>query len=330
MELCDIPEPEITGPECVKIAVRRGGICGTDLHILEGGYGFLPPVTLGHEISGEVVEVGRSVHRASVGDRVTLLPSLHGTCGRCRYCQEGEYYFCRERRSVGSGRDGGFAEYCVVPESLVFPVASHVGFEAAALIEPFACCVKAVVLSTDIRAGDLVLVTGPGPIGLMCAHLALLAGARVVASGTEGDAERLQTAEHLGAERTLTVQEEEPAEVVRDLSEGVGADAVIECSGAPAAVHQCLEAVRPLGSYTQVALIDHPIEVDFGRIVYKQLRVQGSISQNWPGWRKTLDLVNVNKVDLSRFVSHQLPLEDWDKAFEGASSRAGLKYLLVP
>ena len=119
LTLCDIPEP-VAGPGEVLIQVHASGLCGTDMHIREGGYGFRPPVTLGHEIGGEVIDVGESVTHISVGDRVTVNPTGNGSCGRCRFCHQGSYFFCPERRSVGSGIDGGFAQSLVVPGPLVF------------------------------------------------------------------------------------------------------------------------------------------------------------------------------------------------------------------
>lgn len=327
--LCDIPEPGIQHADDVKIAVQCGGLCGTDLHIRHGGYGFCAPVTLCHEFSGDVVDVGKNVEHVKPGDRVTVMPSASGSCGHCRYCQVGEYFFCPQRNSVGSMRDGGFADYCVVPHTLVFPLPNSVSYEAAALVEPLACCVKAINLNTHIAPGDLVLVSGPGPIGLMCAVLAQKAGGRVVVCGTHRDADRLKKADELGAERTVNILSENVVDIARNLSDG-GADIVIDCAGSAGSVNQCLEAVRPTGTFVQVALIDQPIQADWGKIIYKQLRVHGSIAQNWTSWYRALDLVKSNVIDLTAFVSHRLPIEDWQRAFDGAEQQQGLKYLLCP
>ena len=328
--LCDIPEPGLEHPTDIKIAVQRGGLCGTDLHIRHGGYGFDPPVTLCHEISGDVVDIGQNVQRIKIGDRVTVLPSASGACGHCRYCQMGEYFFCDQRNSVGSKRDGGFAEYCVVPENLVFPLPESVSYDAAALVEPLACCAKAISLNTHIAPNDTVFITGPGPIGLMCATLAHLSGGHVILCGTQRDTDRLAKAKTLGITHTLNINQTDPVQYTRDLTNGHGADIVIDCAGSAGAIAQCLEAVRPLGTFTQVALLDHPIEVDWGKIIYKQLHVQGFIAQNWESWHKALDLVTTNTIDLTQFVSHHLPLEDWEQAFDGVENQEGLKYLLVP
>lgn len=328
--LCDMPEPGLENPTDVKIAVQRGGLCGTDLHIRHGGYGFQPPVTLCHEISGDVVEIGPQVEHIHIGDRVTIMPSANGACGQCPYCQTGEYFFCPHRNSIGSMRDGGFAEYCVVPEHLVFPIPESVSYDAAALVEPLACCVKAINLNTRITPDDTVLITGPGPIGLMCATLVQLSGGHVILCGTERDTARLAKARELDIPHTIDINQDNPVALTRDLTNGQGADIVIDCAGSAGAITTCLEAVRPLGTFTQVALLDQPINVDWGKIIYKQLHVQGFIAQNWESWRKALALATTNTIDLTQYVSHRLPLEDWQQAFDGAEKQEGLKYLLVP
>ncbi|MBT3605669.1 MAG: alcohol dehydrogenase catalytic domain-containing protein [Candidatus Latescibacteria bacterium] len=328
--LCDIPEPGLQHPTDIKIAVQCGGLCGTDLHIKHGGYGFDPPVTLCHELAGDIVEIGKDVQHLKIGDRVTVMPSANGACGHCRYCQTGEFFFCPQRNSIGSKRDGGFAEYCVVPANLAFSVPNTISYDAAALVEPLACCIKAISLNTHITPNDTVFITGPGPIGLMCATLAQLSGGQVVLCGTEHDTDRLTKAKELGIKHTLNINQIDPVQYTRDLTNGHGADIVIDCAGAASAIAQCLEAVRPLGIFTQVALLDHPINIDWGKIIYKQLHVQGFIAQSWESWHKALDLVTTNTIDLTQFVSHRLPLEKWEQAFNGAEQQQGLKYLLIP
>ena len=330
VELCDIPEPPVSSPNDVKIAVRSGGICGTDLHIREGGYGFKPPVTLGHEICGDVVETGASVTRVSPGDRVTVNPTANGSCGQCRHCHTGTYFFCKNRKSIGSGVDGGFAEYLTVTENLVFSLPETISYDAGALVEPFACCVKAVGRYSDIAPGDVALVCGPGPIGLMCGWLAKQSGAQVIVAGTSVDGDRLNAARQMGADVAVNVEEADVTEIIADLSEGYGADIVIDCGGTRGSVNQCLQAAANGGQYTQVALIEHPFEIDWGRIVYKQLRVQGSIATDWPSWDLAIQMVRSGQVDLGQFVSHRHTLDDWETGFDHAVGKIGLKQILTP
>ena len=330
VELCTIPEPDVTASDQVKIRVHAGGICGTDLHIREGGYGFKPPVTLGHEICGDVVEVGQTVSTIAVGDRVTVNPTASGSCGQCRYCHTGTYFFCENRKSVGSGIDGGFAEYLIVPEPLVFSLPSSVTYDAGALVEPFACCVKAVCRFSDISPGHVVLVCGPGPIGLMCVWLAAQAGAQVVVAGTGADGDRLIAAKQMGADHAVNVETDSVIDTIHGLTDGQGADIVIDCGGTRGSVDQCLQAAANCAQFTQVALIEHPFEIDWGRVVYKQLRVQGSIATDWPSWDQAIRMVRSGQVDLEQFVSHRHMLDEWETAFDHAETKVGLKQILKP
>ena len=329
LTLCDIPEP-VAGPGEVLIQVHASGLCGTDMHIREGGYGFRPPVTLGHEIGGEVIDVGESVTHISVGDRVTVNPTGNGSCGRCRFCHQGSYFFCPERRSVGSGIDGGFAQSLVVSGPLVFGLPDHLAYAAVAMVEPFACCVKAVCRFSDIAPGDIALVCGPGPIGLMCAWLALQAGAQVVVAGTGSDGDRLERARSMGVTAAVNVEDTDVVETLAEMSEGYGADVVLDCGGTRGSVNQCLQAAANCGRFTQLALIDHSFDIDWGRIVYKQLNVQGTIAADWPSWDRALTMTREEQVDLTQFVTHTHSLEDWETAFEHAEGRIGLKQILEP
>ena len=167
----------------VAVRVKACGVCGTDVHMYHGAPGSVqirPPVVLGHELSGEVAEVGAGVDRLADGDRVTVDPNM--PCGRCFYCRIGRGHLCESLRAVGVTQDGGFAEYCIVPASQVYRVRQSVSFEAAALAEPLACCLHGIDRMA-IRPGQEVAVFGVGPIGLMAVQLAFLSGAsRVFAS----------------------------------------------------------------------------------------------------------------------------------------------------
>ena len=329
LTLCDIPEPTASRNE-VLIRVHAGGLCGTDMHIREGGYGFRPPVTLGHEIGGEVVDVGAGASGITIGDRVTVNPTANGSCGHCRFCHEGSFFFCPERRSIGSGIDGGFAEYLVVPAPLAFTLPETISFEGAALVEPFACCVKAVCQLSRLSPGHTALICGPGPIGLMCAWLAIQAGAQVVVAGTSADGDRLTQARSLGVAEAVNIEETDVVDLIAGLSDGYGADVVLDCGGTRGSVNQCLQAAANCGHFTQVALIDHPFEIDWGRIVYKQLSVQGTIAANWSSWERALTMAREGHIDLTQFISHTHTLDEWETAFEHAEEKVGLKQILKP
>ena len=302
VELLDVAEPT-AGPDQVVIQVHNAGICGTDIHILKSEYVIDPPVVMGHEVCGEIVEVGPDVTGFAVGDRVTVNPSAARLCGTCRYCRAGAPFFCIDRSSLGSSLDGGFAKYCAARQGILFRVPDGLDSTVGALSEPLACVYQAVVELTEIKAGELVVVTGPGPIGLMALLLAKVRGARVMVLGTGADAVRLRCARSLGADVVLDVEQEDAAGVVADLTGGYGADVALECSGAAGGAAQCLELLKKEGCYTQVGIFGAPIQVNLDAVVIKQLRVQGSICHTWQTWERTMAFLASGAIDLAPLIS---------------------------
>jgi L-iditol 2-dehydrogenase len=329
VEYTDMPDPQ-AGPGQVVIEVRNAGVCGTDIHIFKSEYVIKPPVILGHELCGTIVETGPGVTRLKVGDRVTVNPSAGRLCGKCRYCQVGAPFFCIDRAAVGSGMNGGFAKYCGVRQEIVIPLPANLDFEAGALCEPFACAVQAVIELTTINPGDVVAVSGPGPIGLMCAMLAKGQGAHVVLLGTANDAGRMALSKSLGVDATVNVSAEDPREIIKQLTQGYGADAVLECAGAPASAAMCLDLVRKMGRYTQVGIFGAPLQIDLDKVVLKQVRFQGSICHTWETWERTMRLLGDGAFDLRPLISNRLPLSRWNEAFQGVINKTETKVLLHP
>jgi L-iditol 2-dehydrogenase len=329
VEYTDMPDPQ-AGPGQVVIEVRNAGVCGTDIHIFKSEYVIKPPVILGHELCGTIVETGPGVTRLKVGDRVTVNPSAGRLCGKCRYCQVGAPFFCIDRAAVGSGMNGGFAKYCGVRQEIVIPLPGNLDFEAGALCEPFACAVQAVIELTTINPGDVVAVSGPGPIGLMCAMLAKGQGAHVVLLGTANDAGRMALSKSLGVDATVNVSAEDPREIIKQLTQGYGADAVLECAGAPASAAMCLDLVRKMGRYTQVGIFGVPLQIDLDKVVLKQVRFQGSICHTWETWERTMRLLGDGAFDLRPLISNRLPLSRWNEAFQGVINKSETKVLLHP
>jgi L-iditol 2-dehydrogenase len=315
----------------VKVEVRAAGVCGSDLHIYhdEIGISIEPPVVMGHEFAGVVVEQGAGVEGLQVGDRVTC-ETTAWSCGRCRACRAGHYNMCASRKVVGYALDGCFARYCVVNRRQVHPLPDNVDFLAGALTEPLACCVHAVLELSSIVAGDVVVITGPGPIGLLCLQLAKAAGGYAIVCGTSSDAGRLALARRLGADLTVDVQAEDALASIHEQTAGQGADLFLECAGAPAAAQLGLRATRRGGQYTQVGLFPGPFELQFDLIAYRELRVTGSLGQRWTSWRRALALMARDQVDTHSLVSHVLPLDQWREAFRLFEEKQGLKIVLEP
>ena len=330
MELRDaeVPKP---GPGQVLIEVKAAGICGSDLHILHWDIAFAmkPPMIIGHEFSGVIVETGSGVEGWKPGDRVTAEPSAI-ICGECRYCRTGAYNLCANRRVMGYWVDGVFAEYVVAGAVRLHRLPDRTSFEEGALTEPLACCVHAVHELTGVEVGDFVAVTGPGAIGLLCAQLAKAEGAVVMMVGTNVDRDRLAKAKELGIDYCVNLQERDPLEAVRELTEGYGADIVFECSGAAPAAAMGIELARKQGKYTQVGLFGKPITLDFERIAYKELVVTGSLAQRWTAWKRTIRIMELGKVDLGAVISDKFPISRWQEAFDKFEAKQGLKILLDP
>lgn len=168
LEVQEKPEPS-PGRNQVKIEVKYAGICGSDIHTYEGHYKVATPVTLGHEFAGEVVEVGENVTEFKVGDRVTSETTFY-ICGECEYCKTQDYNLCNHRKGLGSQQDGGFTKYLIARKESVHHLPVNVDYQSAAMTEPLACTYHAVA-KTEINEGDLVVVIGPGPIGLLAAQV---------------------------------------------------------------------------------------------------------------------------------------------------------------
>jgi L-iditol 2-dehydrogenase len=330
IDLLDVPEP-VPGPAQVKIEVRVAGVCGSDLHIYhdEINIATQPPVIIGHEFSGVVAELGPGVRTLRTGDRVTC-ETTAWSCGRCLQCRLGHHNMCSDRKVVGYALDGCFAKYCVADERQVHVLPDHVDFYAGALTEPLACCVHAVLELTTISPGDLVVLTGPGAIGLLCLQLVKASGAMAVMCGTSQDAERLNLAQRFGADLTINVETENAPEIVRRLTDSQGADVFLECAGAPLAAQLGLETARRGGQYTQVGLFAGPFALDFGLIAYKELKVTGSLGQRRTSWDRALSLLAQGQVDASALVSCSLPMTEWREAFRLFEEKKAVKIVLEP
>ena len=325
--LIEVPEPEVT-PGHVLVAVKAAGVCGTDLHIYHDEYPTDPPVIMGHEVAGVVAEVGEGVTNCRPGDRVTAETYFY-VCGECTFCRSGYPNMCPSRLSFGSGVHGAFARYVLVPAHNIHPLPANVDDLAGALTEPLACCVHALEM-TRVEPGDTVVVSGPGPVGLLMAQVVKAAGATVVVLGTHADAFRLETALALGADLALDVQAVDARQTIDERTGGLGADVVFECAGAGASAQSCLGLVRRRGRYAQVGLFGKPVQWDLDQVCFKELRVSGSFAHVPSAWPKALRLMGSGQVRTRPLVSTVLPISEWQQAFDAFERRDGLKILLTP
>ncbi len=327
VEVRDVPEPN-PKPEEVKVEVKAAAICGTDIHIYYDEYVNRPPLVLGHEMAGIVVEVGDKVTMFKKGDRVTS-ETFKYTCGHCRFCQIGLIGLCPERLSMGVHVDGAFAKYLLQREESLHRLPDNVDFQAGALCEPTAAAVRAVYERAKILPGDLVMVSGPGPIGLLCLQAAKALGATVVLCGAGQDGNRLSLGKDLGADFVINV-ETDSLDLFKDLTDGLGADVVIECGGTKASLDQCIRAARKGAQLVQVGLFGRSVEVNIDQTVIKELTVLSSFAYRHRTWERVMKLLADGKLKTAPLISGQFLLTEWEKAFESVKARQGHKYLLLP
>lgn len=327
VELRDMAEPRVQ-PNQVKIEVSHCGICGTDLHVYHDRFRNYPPVILGHEFSGTVVEIGSGIKNTVPGERVTVLPASAVTCGICYYCRQGQFMFCGNRRGMGHGVHGAFTKYVVAREDQLYKLPEGLSLEIAAMSEPFAAAVHAVLEKTPWQFGDTVLLSGPGPIGLMCLKLLVAQGCKVIVAGTSDDAVRLKLAERLGAAMAIDVMQQDLPDIVRDQTQGRGVDVAIECAGAGPSVCNCLEALRPRGTLTQVGHFGNSISVNYDWVAFKELDIHGSVGYTAATWDRVMRILGEGRIDLSDLVTHRMDLADWRSAFDLCERKEGLKVLL--
>lgn len=331
VELREIPEPS-PNPGQVKIRVRAAGICGTDLHIFKDEFRSVPPVVLGHEVAGEIVELGTDVDggKLHIGDRVTT-ETYFSTCGQCAYCRTGRANLCLNRRSIGSAVNGGFTHYVIVPAKNIHHLPETVDFRAGALTEPLACVCHAVLTTPTVSPGDVAVIAGPGAIGLLTLQVVKAAGATAIVLGTNGDEQRMQLARELGADHVINVQTDNPAALVAAVTpEGLGADVVYECSGAGAAAQQLLTLARRGARYVQIGLFGKAIAWDVDQVCFRELIVTGSNASVPASWTRALQLLAAGKVQTAPLITAAYPVDRWEEAFNGFEQKTAIKTLLVP
>lgn len=331
VELRETPVPAI-GEEDVLLRVGAVGVCGSDVHQYHNSQSWpvRVPIVLGHEFCGTVAEVGARVKGFREGDRV-VSETAANICGECLYCRTGKYNLCPRRSGFGSGTHGAMANYVCVPARCLHHIPDVLLFERAALTEP--CCVayNAVAVKSSIRPGDTVLVIGPGPIGLLCAEMARIAGAgTLIVAGTKQDASRLDVARALGATQTVDIQSTNIVDYMRGIGDGLGADLVIDAAGASAAMKAALEIVRPGGQITKVGWGPQPLNFSLDPLVQKAVRLQGSFSHTFENWEKVVAMLSAGQINLGPVISQVAALDQWKECFDGMYTGKYVKAVLRP
>ena len=322
----DLPVPQ-AGPGELVVRNKVCGVCGTDVHIYHGEPGSAdvnPPVVLGHEYSGEVVEVGEGVTGFAVGDHVTIDPNIY--CGHCPYCQNGKKQLCPSMEAIGVTRDGGFAQYSLIPASQAFKLDPTVSWEAAAMAEPLACCLHGIDLA-GIQAWDKVCVVGGGAIGLIMVQLAKLSGAsKIVLS--EPNEKRRQVGLQLGADAAIDPTQPGCEQAFTQAMSGA-ADVVIECVGNTPAVKSAFQFAGKGATILlfSVPKVDATFDLPLFDVYKKELTIKGSFV-NPDTHDRAVRLINSGKVDFTPIITHRFTLDQLPEAIAMQMSSESIKVVV--
>ena len=322
----DLPTPH-AGPGELVLRNQVCGVCGTDVHIYHGEPGSAdvnPPVVLGHEYSGEVVEVGEGVTGFAVGDHVTVDPNIY--CGHCAYCQNGKKQLCPSMEAIGVTRDGGFAQYSRIPASQAFKLEPTVPWEAAAMAEPLACCLHGIDLA-GIQVGDKVCVVGGGAIGLLMVQLAKLSGASQIVL-SEPNEKRRQVGLQLGANAALDPTRPDAQEAFAQVLGG-GVNVVIECVGNVPVVKSAFQFAGKGATVLlfSVPKVDATFDLPLFDVYKKELTIKGSFV-NPDTHARAVALINSGKVDFGPIITHRFPLDQLPEAIAMQMSDASIKVVV--
>lgn len=334
IETVDVPKLQ---PNWVLLKVRASGICGSDLHLYrqntsikiesEIGEGKYVP---GHEVSGEVHELGADVTKLTEGDRVGVEPLIG--CGKCRWCRIGWYNLCTNRRLIGFYYPGGFAEYCAVPEEKCLKLPENISFEEAATLDCIAVAEHAINRA-NVCNEDAVAVLGAGTIGQFATQVALNAGAReVYVVGTHDF--QLETARKFGATATINARHEKVVDRIMELTAGRGVDKVIEAVGGESStIADAIGMLRRRGTIVATGVFVKPMPVDLFGLLAKELSLTGAwIYEYWTHMKEiaiSLELLSKGRIDAKTLITHKYPLEKVSEAYDTAMDKKRTKSIKV-
>lgn len=328
----DVPEPQIADDE-VLVRVAACGICGSDIHGMDGSTGRrIPPLIMGHEAAGVIAKVGQDVTNWHVGERVTFDSTIY--CGECFYCRRGEINLCDNRRVLGVSpgeykQEGAFAEYVAVPQRILYRLPEGLTFEQAVMVEPLSIALHAV-RRTPLVVNDAVVVVGAGMVGLMVVQALRVAGCGKIIA-VDLDAGRLELAQKLGATHTLKSDAGDVPGAVRELTNGRGADRAFEVVGITPTVQLAVNCVRKGGSITLVGNLAKTVELPLQAVVTRELTLYG-ICASQGEYPACLDLIAQGKVNADALISAVAPLSQGAEWFDRLYHNGGgmMKVILEP
>jgi len=333
LEIEDVKIPDPSENE-ILIKVKACAICGTDIKVFHHGHKHIvfPRIT-GHEVSGIVEKVGKNVKEYKEGDRVAVAPAI--PCGRCYYCRKGQQTMCEHLKAIGYHYDGGFAEYMLVPENAVLngcvnKIPDTLSFELACLAEPLACVINGQILSR-IEVGDIILILGAGPIGILHSLLAKVNGAGKVILADISE-ERIKEAEFTGC-YLINMNKTDIYEEVKKITDGHMADRVIVAVGSKQAQEISLKLVAKRGSINFFGGLPKEapyIQFDSNLLHYGEFFVVGTHGSTPLQNKIAIELLSTGRINIEKLITHKLPLEKIKDGFEIVENKKGMKVLIMP
>jgi threonine 3-dehydrogenase len=341
IEIKEVPEPEIKRPDEVKIKINAASICGTDVHMHEfnewAQNRLKPPFIIGHEVGGEVIEVGKDVTSIEVGDNVSM--ECHIACGVCYQCRSDRMHICANTKIIGVDMDGIFAEYAVIPELNAWKNDADLDPRLASLQDPLGNAIHTVLPkdgTNEDLAGKNIAVIGCGPIGLMSIPVAKALGAsQIFATGGGRNIKRLELAKEMGADRVFNVREEGDIIVkeIMDATEGNGVDFAFEMSGIPSGLETAMDILTKGGRISLLGIFDKPFSVDVNRMVFQAMTIYGiagrRMFQTWQQMRGLLRNKPFQEA-LTKVITHRFNMADVDKGFDEIYAKKAAKVVLDP
>jgi (R,R)-butanediol dehydrogenase / meso-butanediol dehydrogenase / diacetyl reductase len=321
------------GPDEVLIEIKAAGICGTDMHLYDWADNIVReykpelPLVMGHEFAGIITELGLQVDGLKKGDKVTAFPILY--CGKCRYCRNGEPNICNDRPLLGLGANGVFAQFVAVRAKNVYKLDDRIPFEIGALSE-ITCVGLHAIDRIRMGFGDTVAVVGCGPLGIIMAILAKHSGAaHVFITGLEQDRQRLELARKIGA-TPVSVDQEDPKQLILDSTDGMGADIVFETAGSPSGVIQSMDIARKGGRVSILGQGHAATEILTATLSFREIELVGTRAYTGRDWDKISSVLLNTADDLRHIITHRLPLERAAQGFQMMKALEGLKIILEP
>ncbi|WP_068675057.1 zinc-binding alcohol dehydrogenase family protein [Oceanobacillus sp. Castelsardo] len=311
IEVLDVEEPNIEQTNEVKVKIKRVGICGSDMHIYHGTNPLATyPRIVGHEVTGEIVETGSEVTRVAVGDHVVIEPITY--CGECYACKSGRPNVCKEVSVFGVHEDGGMREFVTLPETQVHKVDSEIDWDEAVMAEPYTIGAQATWRG-DVKEGQTVFIQGAGPIGITVLKMAKLRGATVIISDFTN--ERLEFAKENGADYTINPAEVDAKAKINEITNGEGANVIIDAVGIPQTFELAVEIASPAGNVVTLGFNETPSSIAMMHITKKELTITGSRLQT-NQFGKVVELINSKQLTHNGLVTHRFHISKAKEAFE--------------